>query len=235
MSRTVTSTRPARLVFVGDGPLRGQQFMLRPGVQSIGRSAEAAITLALPELSSEHALLFFDGAGVAVADAGSRNGTSVNGEPVHERRALKPGDVLDLGGARLRFEFDDAPEDATRELFASVGRDNYGQIMQAGRDVVIDQRTVQDDGWEELFQGSGFGRFLLAVGGLIALAGFAGWGYLIISGFSLTDPSGPTPFDTQWFGVPAFGVAGAMFLGGIILSGIGSGMSKAKRARAARR
>jgi len=123
-------------------------------------------------------------------------------------------------------------DNAAHELYASVGRDNYGQINQAGRDVVIDQRAVQEDGWDELFQGSGFGRFLLALGGIIMLAGFAGWGYLIISGFGVDDPSGPTPFDTQWFGVPAFGVAGAMFLGGGIFAGIGSGMSKAKRKRA---
>src|SRR3954447_1064756 len=231
MSRTSTSTLPARLVFVGDGPLRGQQFTLRPGAQTIGRGADADLVLALPELSREHALLFVDGAGASIADAGSRNGTFVNGEPVRDRRALAAGDVLSLGGARLRFEFESA-DDATREIFASVGRDNYGQIMQAGRDLHVDQRTVQEDGWDELFVGSGFGRLLVAVGGLIMLAGFAGWGYLIISSFGITDPSDTGAFGAQWLGLPALGVAGAMFLGGGILAGIGSGMSRAKRKRA---
>jgi hypothetical protein len=207
-----------------------REFPLRRGVQTIGRGADADIVIAVPELSRQHALLFWDGVHAALADAGSRNGTHVNGEAVIGRRPLAPGDEISLGGARLRFALG-AAQHATRELSAHVGRDNHGNIWQAGRDLHIENRTVQEDGWDELFEGQGFGRLLLALGGLIALAGFAGWGYLIISAFGITDPTAPTPFDTQWLGLPALGVAGAAFLGGGILAGIGSGLSKARRRR----
>jgi hypothetical protein len=118
----------------------------------------------------------------------------------------------------------------------TFGRDNYGPINQAGRDVNIQSwhthRHAEEDPSDELFQGRGFGRVLILVGSIVALAGFAGWMYVILSGFGSTGED--SPFDMKVVGLPLAGVAFAAFLGGGILSGIGTGMSRAARARAER-
>ena len=48
-----------------------------------------------------------------VEDAGSRNGTWVNGEQI-DRRALQHGDLLRVGGANLRY-VDSAAGDSDTE------------------------------------------------------------------------------------------------------------------------
>ena len=88
---------------------------------------------------------------------------------------------------------------------------------------------------DELFKGRGFGRLLMAIGLLIALAGFAGWMYLIFSGFTGSDGNQiPDLFEAELFGLPAAMVAfGSFALGGIVAA-IGKGMSKAAREHAER-
>jgi hypothetical protein len=236
-----------RLTVVSDGPLRGARYTLRPGNQLIGRSDEADVVVTSPDLSRRHAYVSWDGHSATIVDAGSTNGTVVNNQPVAGARPLRPGDVVRLGSLELRF---DVPAtDATSEL-AAVGApghqwqnefrgDNYGDIHQAARDVNVhsrhEYRYGPDDPIDELFQGRGAGRLLMAVGLVVALAGFAGWMYLILSAATSVgdgDPSsGGGPFETEWLGLPAGMVAfGAFALGGVI-AGIGGAMSKAARAR----
>jgi DNA-binding NtrC family response regulator len=79
---------------------------------SIGRGETAAYTrrqkelvLTLPDawMSQRHAILRLSGARWIVEDAGSRNGTLVNGAPC-TRAVLKDGDVLELGHTFLLFK-----------------------------------------------------------------------------------------------------------------------------------
>ena len=76
----------------------------------------------------------------------------------------------------------------------------------AGRDINTDHSTHTEhnvpDPFDELFLGRGLGRLLLAVGTVIALAGFAGWMYLILDAGPLDDPS-INPFDVQILGLSA--------------------------------
>jgi len=70
----------------------------------LGRSPDNAVVLADPRVSRRHARIVFVGGRFFVVDLGSSAGTRVNGETVHDQRALAHGDTLHLGGRALRFE-----------------------------------------------------------------------------------------------------------------------------------
>ncbi len=65
---------------------------------TIGRDDTSAVCLAGNDVSRRHAVLRVDpGAGIRIADLGSRNGVRVNGRPVTEA-AIGVGDVVRIGG-----------------------------------------------------------------------------------------------------------------------------------------
>jgi len=92
------------LIRTGEGksrlvPLLGERL-------SIGRSGGNDLVFADDVgLSRRHLVLERDGEDWAVEDLGSKNGTQVNGEPVRERRRLRPGDRITAG--RLVILYDD--------------------------------------------------------------------------------------------------------------------------------
>ena len=72
---------------------------------AVGRGAENAIRLdGDTTVSSRHATLDSRADGLWVEDAGSTNGTFVNGAPVTTRRLLQPGDVIRIGHTDLLVE-----------------------------------------------------------------------------------------------------------------------------------
>jgi pSer/pThr/pTyr-binding forkhead associated (FHA) protein len=73
------------------------------GATRIGRSPECDIVLADPSVSRSHALLDVRAGTLYVRDAGSTNGTFVNGQRV-ESSPLKPGDVVAFGKSSMRVE-----------------------------------------------------------------------------------------------------------------------------------
>lgn len=92
----------SKLVVVA-GPHAGQSFALQAGLV-LGR--DPGNNGALPadtKASRRHAQLVADGAGVALEDLGSTNGTFVNGQRI-TRVALAPGDQLVIGSSTLRVE-----------------------------------------------------------------------------------------------------------------------------------
>jgi len=83
------------------GPLAGQELLLELGVTKIGKAPPAAagvrgITIPDRYLSKEHATLTLGTAQLVLSDAGSTNGTFVNGERV-SRAVLRDGDTVRLG------------------------------------------------------------------------------------------------------------------------------------------
>ena len=230
-----------RLIVISDGPLRGRTFELRQGEQSLGRLDDADVAIPSSSVSGQHAYIAWDGRDVLIADAGSRNGTAVNGRRVGapgERVRLRAGDVLCLGDVELRLEMQ--PDQATAEVPAARWDNqfgpNYGMINQAGRDVHApswhEHRYDQDEPIDELFRGRGAGRVLLALGLLVAFAGFGLWMYLILSaGASMADGSPESPFEREVFGLPAGIVGFGAFVAGGIVAGLGASMSKAARLR----
>ena len=84
---------------------RAGQCVQPPGKSyTIGRDAGNDLCLVEDGVSGRHCELRVTRAGVMVRDSRSTNGVYVNGQCVEEVR-LHRGDVIELGGARLRFEF----------------------------------------------------------------------------------------------------------------------------------
>jgi hypothetical protein len=71
----------------------------------VGRSREADIVLADPNVSRRHAELRRDESGWQVVDLGSTNGIKVNGRRV-DQAGLSPGDQITIGVTDLTFELD---------------------------------------------------------------------------------------------------------------------------------
>ena len=73
-------------------------------IATIGRDVNNAIVVEDQFVSAEHAILTFRGRAWYVEDLGSTNGTFVNGAPVDGVVPLGFGDVVQVGGVRLRLE-----------------------------------------------------------------------------------------------------------------------------------
>lgn len=87
---------------ISAGPHAGMTIQLdRPAVE-IGRAVQG---IALPNdqgVSRRHAAITCDGGQYVLQDLGSRNGTYVNGMRV-TTHALRPGDMISVGGTLLAF------------------------------------------------------------------------------------------------------------------------------------
>lgn len=69
---------------------------------TLGRSSQAQLELADPEVSRRHARLDLVRGVLYVSDAGSSNGTFLNGKPLGgESIELRPGDDIDVGNTRI--------------------------------------------------------------------------------------------------------------------------------------
>lgn len=95
----------ARLLVLDSPTLRRGASIELAGPTSIGRGPENAVRLDGDEfVSSRHARLDVRPDGTWVEDAGSTNGTFVNGARVTEARLLQPGDVVRVGQTDFRVE-----------------------------------------------------------------------------------------------------------------------------------
>ena len=111
---------PALLVLTG--PRSGARLPLGPGELLIGRDADAGVGLPDPAVSRQHARIVSEGAGWAVVDLDSLNGTFVNGVPVR-RRELRTGDRVEIGATVFVFQGEaETPPPAPVELDDGVFR-----------------------------------------------------------------------------------------------------------------
>jgi len=87
------------------GPYVGRAFVVEAsGVTQLGRAIEREIPLPMDRTVSRlHARIVPEGDQYVLEDAGSANGTFVNGLRLTARRALHPGDVLQIGATVLRY------------------------------------------------------------------------------------------------------------------------------------
>jgi pSer/pThr/pTyr-binding forkhead associated (FHA) protein len=69
----------------------------------IGRSSECDLTVPGRKSSRQHAEVRFEGDQVVIEDLGSTNGTFLNGEVLGEKRVLRPGDRIHIGGTTITF------------------------------------------------------------------------------------------------------------------------------------
>jgi hypothetical protein len=96
---TSAAPKTGRLL-LADGHVR----MLDSRALSVGRSAENDIALDDDFASARHARIEPRRDGVWVSDAGSTNGTYVNGARLSKPHRLKAGDVIRVGNTDLRYE-----------------------------------------------------------------------------------------------------------------------------------
>src|SRR5579864_380938 len=87
-------------------PAEGPPFLheLRGDSLVIGRAAGSDLALADPFLSRQHSRFFRRGERWFVEDLGSRNGTQVNGRPVHDPTEVLTGDAVQISGSILTIE-----------------------------------------------------------------------------------------------------------------------------------
>jgi DNA-binding winged helix-turn-helix (wHTH) protein len=81
-----------------------EQFPLRSGENIVGRSPDANIRLAVAGVSRRHARIVIADDEAFVEDAGSKNGTFVQGERIASRRRLGPDEEIAFGSARVRLQ-----------------------------------------------------------------------------------------------------------------------------------
>ena len=94
---------------------------LMPGELTIGRASDADLVLDDPQVSRRHAMLVVRDGALIVRDAGSSNGTFVNGERVTESE-LTLGDTLAIGPAVLTVASRQSPPaDLTRIAASAEG------------------------------------------------------------------------------------------------------------------
>jgi pSer/pThr/pTyr-binding forkhead associated (FHA) protein len=91
-----------RLFTIFQGPDAGRTFVLADRPMTLGREEGLDVVLHDDRVSHLHTRLLPDGDGAIVVDAGSSNGTFVNGILVRERRIVQ-GDVVTIGSNRLVF------------------------------------------------------------------------------------------------------------------------------------
>lgn len=80
----------------------GKRFPLGP-LNTIGRTMNNDIALNDSFLSSEHALLQWDGQTWTIEDLESTNGTRLNGREVDQPTALDYGDTIQLGHLEIKL------------------------------------------------------------------------------------------------------------------------------------
>ena len=103
--RTQVATAAAFLL-VESGPMDGTLFSLQAGQSTtIGRATSNRIVIPDEICSRTHCEILFDGGHWKLRDAGSRNGTRVNGEPIIGDLVLTEGRQFQLGNTQICFSF----------------------------------------------------------------------------------------------------------------------------------
>ena len=98
------NVRAGTRLVVLEGPVRGRQFSLGRDRTTLGRSIGCHVTVEADSVEYDHATIMRVGDGWTIEQSRDAAELQVNDEPVQGSRALKAGDVIRIGPARLRFE-----------------------------------------------------------------------------------------------------------------------------------
>jgi hypothetical protein len=82
----------------------GDRIELTNDKNLIGRLADCVVMISDTNTSRHHAQIVRSGSGFVIADLGSTNGTSVNGERLTADHRLADGDIITVGSVSVRFE-----------------------------------------------------------------------------------------------------------------------------------
>jgi EAL domain-containing protein (putative c-di-GMP-specific phosphodiesterase class I) len=118
---------------------------LEPLPFRVGRLPDLTLSLASESVSKEHAELFLRGATLHVRDLGSKNGTFVNGERVHES-PLQEGDILHFAQVEFRVgrQEIDEHDDKGPSTVSLLDRDLPHHFVEGARELpeLLEQRLV---------------------------------------------------------------------------------------------
>ena len=80
------------------------EFLLKSGKSTIGRSEKADVIINDVYLSGLHAEVLIDGNQCSIKDLGSKNGTTLDGKKVHTNPVpLRSGSKIQCGATKLSF------------------------------------------------------------------------------------------------------------------------------------
>jgi DNA-binding winged helix-turn-helix (wHTH) protein len=105
-------SRPGTLVIVGADDAQ-RRVALDRNVTTLGRADTCAVALHSATVSRLHASIALEHDRYLISDAGSANGTFVNGARIEGPRQLSSGDVIWLGGPENTLAFHDPEETVT--------------------------------------------------------------------------------------------------------------------------
>jgi hypothetical protein len=261
----MTGQRPPGPVLIAlGGPVAGARIAIPVEGLAIGRDTIPALK-ADPVVSGRHALIRWTGDGrLMIEDRGSRNGTWVNGAAVADATIIGAGDRIEIGQGTYELRVSSQPTQApayaaptanpeTVEIEGGVHASGGG--VAAGRDIhgnihTGDYYDIEYDP-TGLSHVSGFPRFLMVLGILVAFAGFGLFAYPIVmaiaSAGDVTDPfaacSGLEQGSQAWidcnnenfgnFGiafefVPWLPLGAGLFFGGMVLTVVARVMQRDK-------
>jgi DNA-binding winged helix-turn-helix (wHTH) protein len=80
-----------------------RQIPLAPGENLLGRASDVRVVIDLARVSRHHARIVVEGAKAVLEDLGSKNGTSLRGQPLKAAAELADGDEICIGPAVLVF------------------------------------------------------------------------------------------------------------------------------------
>ncbi len=125
------------LLIVYEGAGTGARYMLDQERVTLGRAADCEVVLLERQISRYHARVERDAQGYLLRDLGSKNGTCVNGEPVHEQSyRLRDGDEITIAGVVcLGFIAGDAtlPLEPTAFPLLGIELDEKSRSVRLGR------------------------------------------------------------------------------------------------------
>jgi DNA-binding winged helix-turn-helix (wHTH) protein len=81
----------------------GRHIVLKPGENRVGRDPASTIWLDSAGVSRTHARIAVVDSIATIEDLGSKNGTSVGGTPVADKRQLADGDRVELGPVSILY------------------------------------------------------------------------------------------------------------------------------------
>lgn len=125
------------------GPEAGKVIDLPEKEQIIGRVNSVDVMVSHPEVSQRHARLLFDDGGYLLEDLGSRNGTMLNGQPVHAPQPLKDGDEIRLGPNVVLIFHQPVQAEAVKQESLEVEENSYKNMSKTILDASMGEAGIQ--------------------------------------------------------------------------------------------
>jgi transcriptional regulator with GAF, ATPase, and Fis domain len=153
-------TIPTVDLVVVDGPERGTRLKLSHGMARIGTAPKNDLRLSDPTVSRLHAEITVLKSAISVRDAGSKNGTYIDGIRV-EAAHLPPGAALRVGGCTIRAEVGEEPTLVELSAKTALG-DMIGGSQEMRRTYAIIEKVAPTDTTVLIEGETGTGKELVA-------------------------------------------------------------------------